>query len=83
MKPISGMKPRIKALRKKLGMTQHDLAKGIGKARSTIAGYESGASGMPQPILWKMAKCLHSRVDELYELDDEALSPNGQEHGHA
>ena len=77
------MKPRIKDLRKKQGMTQQDLAAAIGKARSTIAGYEKGASGMPQSILWKIAKCLHARVDDLYEIDEETTSTNGHGATHA
>jgi len=76
------MKPRIKDLRKKQGMTQQDLATAIGKARSTIAGYEKGASGMPQSILWKIAKCLHARVDDLYEMDDATTTTNGHEATH-
>lgn len=71
------MKCMIRHYRKKKGMTQKHLADAIGRSRSIVAEYESGATGVPQPILWKIARCLDVAVDMLFEDD---LSPNGQEH---
>ena len=66
------MRPRIKALRTQQGKTQQELAAEVGCARSTLAGWESGKHGLPIPLLWKLARCLHVMVDDLYEYDDQA-----------
>ena len=74
------MKPVIRKYRRQKGLTQQALADAIGRSRSIVSEYESGATGVPNPILWKIARCLEVPVDVLFEDD---LSPNGQEHGHA
>lgn len=60
-------------------MTQKALADAIGRSRSNVAEYELGTTSVPQPILWKIARCLDVPVDVLFEED---TSPNGQEHPH-
>jgi len=74
-----GMKPVIRKYRRQKGWTQQLLADAIGRSRSIVAEYESGATSVPQPILWKIARCLDVPVDVLFEED---LPSNGQEHAH-
>ena len=70
------MKPVIRKYRRQKGWTQQVLAEAIGRSRSVVAEYESGATSVPQPILWKIARCLDVQVDVLFE-DEPPL--NGQE----
>jgi transcriptional regulator with XRE-family HTH domain len=74
------MKSMIRHYRRQKGMTQQDLAEVIGRSRSIVAEYELGTTRVPQPILWKIAKCLEVPVDLLFE---EEIAPNGQEPVHA
>jgi transcriptional regulator with XRE-family HTH domain len=70
------MKPVIRKYRRQKGWTQQVLAEAIGRSRSIVAEYESGATSVPQPILWKIARCLDVQVDVLFE---DELAPNGQD----
>ena len=70
------MKPVIRKYRRQKGWTQQVLAEAIGRSRSIVAEYETGATSVPQPILWKIARCLDVQVDVLFE-DEPPL--NGQE----
>lgn len=74
------MKPVIRKYRRHKGLTQQALADAIGRSRSIVAEYESGATRVPQPILWKIARYLEVPVDVLFEDDPPT---NGQEHPHA
>lgn len=74
------MQCMIRLYRKQKGMTQQDLADAIGRSRSTVAEYELGTTGVPQPLLWKIARCLDVPVDVLFIPD---VPTNGQEHPHA
>lgn len=70
------MKPVIRKYRRQKGWTQQALAEAIGRSRSIVAEYESGATNVPQPILWKIARCLDVQVDVLFEDEtpqDEAI----------
>lgn len=73
------MKPVIRKYRRQRGLTQKDLANAIGRSRSIVAEYESGATSVPQPILWKIARCLEVTVDMLFE-DDVTVNGNGASH---
>lgn len=68
------MKPMIRHYRRQKGMTQQDLADAIGRSRSIVAEYELGTTGVPQPILWKIARHLNVPVDVLFE--EETVSTN-------
>jgi transcriptional regulator with XRE-family HTH domain len=61
------MKPVIRKYRRQKGWTQQVLAEAIGRSRSIVAEYESGATSVPQPILWKIARCLDVEVGDLFE----------------
>lgn len=55
----------IKQLRKDRGLTQHQLAKLAGVARSKIALYEAGQGNPTQKTLAKLAAALSCTVAEL------------------
>lgn len=74
------MKSLIRKYRKQKGLTQKDLATAIGRSRSVVAGYELGITGMPIPVLWKIARCLDVKVDMLYE-DEPIFTSQGHLHG--
>jgi transcriptional regulator with XRE-family HTH domain len=69
----------IRHYRKQKGMTQKDLADVIGRSRSIIAEYELGTTGVPQPMLWKIARCLDVPVDVLF-VEDLPANGNGDPH---
>lgn len=64
------MKPRIRQFRKQQGLTQHAVSAAIGCQRSALSEWETGRRLVPPWYLWKLARCLHVTVDELYEYDD-------------
>ncbi len=47
---------RLKQLRKQRGLTQSDVAEGVGLATTTIAGYEQGRRNISVPIAMQLAK---------------------------
>lgn len=51
---------RIKALRKKLGWNQIDLAQALDVSRSTVSMWEIGASDTPRPMLESLAAALQT-----------------------
>jgi len=57
-------------------MTQDALAKEVGCSRSALAGWETALHSVPVQYLWKLARCLHVPVDDLYE-DENAPATNG------
>ena len=77
------MKPRIRTFRKQHGMTQQALADAVGCRRSALSEWETGTRYVPQWHLWKLARCLHVTVDELYEVDDTDDATVPPEHAHA
>lgn len=68
-------KDRLKEARMAAGMTQAQLAKEVGVAKSTLAGYETGNS---EPDLAKMEKIMEAlHVDANYLWQDEANDKGG------
>lgn len=55
----------IAVFRKRAGMTQEELGLRINKHRSTIQGYETGASDIPYSIMEKLCKELNVSMVEL------------------
>ncbi|MBQ8228176.1 MAG: helix-turn-helix transcriptional regulator [Clostridia bacterium] len=55
----------LKAYRRKLNLTQSDVAEIINKDRTSIAKYESGAAQPPFSVLRLMAKLYDVTIDEL------------------
>ncbi|KKI92516.1 Cro/Cl family transcriptional regulator [Bacillus sp. SA1-12] len=60
------MKNKIKTIRKKLGMTQEELAKECGVVRQTINGIENDKYDPTLELAFKLSKILNIKVDELF-----------------
>jgi transcriptional regulator with XRE-family HTH domain len=56
---------RIREFREGCGMSQEDLAKGIGVARTTLIRFESGAQRIPLEVIYRAAILFKIRVDQL------------------
>lgn len=65
------MKNTIKVERAKQNMTQQDLAEKIGVSRQTINSIES-QKYIPSTVLaLKIAKIFNTKVEEIFELEDD------------
>ncbi|WP_067842259.1 helix-turn-helix transcriptional regulator [Amphibacillus sediminis] len=60
------MKNKIKVLRKKLGITQEQLAKECGVVRQTINCIENDKYDPTLELAFKLSKTLRVKVDELF-----------------
>lgn len=60
-----GFGPRLAALRKAAGFTQHQLAAEIGISRRRIAYYESESEHPPANLLADLARVLNVTADQL------------------
>jgi transcriptional regulator with XRE-family HTH domain len=67
---------RIKELRKKLGITQSDLAKKIGIQRGSVASYEIGRTKPSHSNLEKISKIFNISLDFLLKGDEKENCPN-------
>ncbi|WP_096190067.1 helix-turn-helix transcriptional regulator [Evansella halocellulosilytica] len=63
------MKNKIKAMRKKLGITQEQLAKECGVVRQTINCIENDKYDPTLELAFKLSKTLKLKVDELFIYD--------------
>lgn len=59
------MKEKIKALRKKKGLTQEELAKRLGIGRTTVTLWERGDNRPNIDLLMPLAKALGVKADYL------------------
>lgn len=66
----SSMKSPILEMRKRLGMTQHQLALALGISRTSISDIENGLSALPGRVIRALAE-LHVKTDELVALQNE------------
>ena len=57
---------RIKEERKKKKMTQKELGEKIGVKHNTISAYESGINAPEQNAIFKIARALDVKVDDLF-----------------
>ena len=62
---------RIKECRKKLGMTQQDLADALYIPKTTVSSYERDVVDMKMGIIKELAKVLHTTVG--YLIDGEKM----------
>ncbi|MFA4960419.1 MAG: helix-turn-helix transcriptional regulator [Candidatus Pacearchaeota archaeon] len=63
------MKTKIKELRKKLGITQEDLANVVEVTRQTIISLEAGKYNPSLELAFKITKALKKkRVEEVFEM---------------
>ncbi|MCD5001432.1 helix-turn-helix transcriptional regulator [Enterococcus saccharolyticus] len=60
------MKNKINAIRKKLGITQEQLAKECGVVRQTINCIENDKYDPTLELAFKLSKTLKVKVDELF-----------------
>ncbi|MEN0658045.1 helix-turn-helix transcriptional regulator [Caldifermentibacillus hisashii] len=60
------MKNKIKAIRKKLGITQEQLAEDCGVVRQTINRIENNKYDPTLELAFKLSKTLNVKVDELF-----------------
>lgn len=63
------MKNRIKALRKKLGLRQEDVANRVGVTRQTIIAIENDRYNPTLELAMKLAKLFNTSVEEIFQLD--------------
>ncbi|MFT8887822.1 MAG: helix-turn-helix transcriptional regulator [Ethanoligenens sp.] len=64
------MKNRIKELRKQLGLRQEDLAERTNVTRQTINAIENNKYNPTLELAMRLAKLLHTPVEELFLLDE-------------
>ncbi|AWI11002.1 MULTISPECIES: helix-turn-helix transcriptional regulator [Bacillaceae] len=60
------MKNKIKEIRKKLGITQEQLAEDCGVVRQTINCIENNKYDPTLELAFKLSKTLNVKVDELF-----------------
>ena len=65
------MKNRIKELRARDNLTQEELAKKVGVRRETILFLEKGKYNPSLKLAYKIAKVLKTKIDELFNFEDE------------
>lgn len=65
------MKNNIKMERARKGMTQADLAEGIGVSRQSIIAIESGKYVPSTVLALKMASVFECSVESLFSLEEE------------
>jgi transcriptional regulator with XRE-family HTH domain len=56
---------RVRSARRRLGLTQADLAKAIGSNRSAITHIERGQAGFSVNFLRKLSRALHLSTDAI------------------
>lgn len=59
----------IRILRKKLGLTQENLAQKLGKTKATVSDYEKGKSLPPLDMLLMMCEIFQANLDNLVNKD--------------
>lgn len=64
------MKNQIRVERAKLGITQTELAEGIGVSKQTIHSIETGRFVPSSVIALKMARFFKVTVEALFQLED-------------
>lgn len=65
------MNTNLKRLREKAKLTQADVAKGVGKAPSLVAMWESGSRQPRADMLPKLARVLGCTIDDLFSAPDD------------
>jgi len=69
------MRTRIKEFRARHDLTQAQLAELLGVRRETISFIEQGKYNPSLRLAYRIARSLHSSLDELYIFDDETDMP--------
>jgi len=63
------MKSPILEMRKRLGISQHQLALALGISRTSISDIENGLSALPDRLIGALAE-LHVKTDDLVALQN-------------
>ena len=64
------MKNIIREKRKELGLSQEELAKRCGVSRQTVNAIENNKYDPSLPLAMRLARCLQTTVEELFQLED-------------
>ena len=64
------MKPRIKELRARDGLTQVELARRAGVRRETIVFLEKGKYNPSLQLAWKIARIFDLPIEDVFLLED-------------
>jgi len=64
------MKPRIKELRARDGLTQVELARRVGVRRETIVFLEQGKYNPSLQLAWKIARVFDLPIEEVFLLEE-------------
>ena len=62
---------RIKELRARYNLTQDDLADKVGVTRQTLLYLEKGKYNPSLVLAYKVAKALHSTIEEVFIIEEE------------
>jgi putative transcriptional regulator len=65
------LRNHLKEARSRVGLTQQELAEKIGVSRKTINTIENGVFVPSTLLALKLAKAFKTRVEELFELEEE------------
>lgn len=68
---MPNIRTRIKELRAKYDMTQDELADATGITRQTLLHLEKGRYNPSLVLAWKIAKALHSTINEVFFIEEE------------
>lgn len=71
MKPESGVRNNLRAIRTRLGLSQQELAQAAGVTRQTIGGIEAGLYAPTAGVALRLARALGCRMEDLFWLEDE------------
>jgi molybdate-binding protein/DNA-binding XRE family transcriptional regulator len=71
MKPEREVRNNLRAIRKRVGMSQQDLAAAAGVTRQTIGGIEAGLYAPTAGVALRLAKAFGCRVEDLFWLEDD------------
>ena len=62
---------RVRAARKKLGLTQEELANAVGVSRQTIISLESGRYTASLPLAFRLANYFGTTIENIFVYEEE------------
>ena len=65
------MKNLLRDRRTQLGLSQADLAEGLGVSRQTVIAIESGRYSPSLPLAFRIAKFFDTTIDEMFDPEEE------------
>ena len=67
------MKTKIAFYRKKLNITQEELAEAVGVTRQTILVLEQGKYNPSLRLAYKISRALNAKVEDIFSFEDESM----------